>query len=239
MPDRFLREGAGLDLPAPGTTPSAWPSSRPSRAAAHGARGPGRAARRPRSPCGCWPGATYRSAPTWSARPPRTACRTSASWSSPLGTVGCRYRSGPAAFCLRKRTELELGPYFASLSARTLVYKGMLTTAQLEPFFPDLSDRTFESELALVHSPVLDQHLPLLAARAPVPADRAQRRDQHRQGQPQLDARPGEPAGERPDPGRPATAVPDLHAGRESTRRPSTRSSSCCTSAAAPCRTRC
>jgi glutamate synthase (NADPH/NADH) large chain len=56
------------------------------------------------------------------------------------------------AFCLRKRAELELGVYFASLSARTLVYKGMLTTGQLEPFFPDLSDRTYETELALVHS---------------------------------------------------------------------------------------
>ena len=56
------------------------------------------------------------------------------------------------AFCLRKRAELEAGLYFASLSARTLVYKGMLTTGQLEPFFPDLSDRAYETELALVHS---------------------------------------------------------------------------------------
>jgi glutamate synthase (NADPH/NADH) large chain len=56
------------------------------------------------------------------------------------------------AFCLRKRAEHELDVYFASLSARTLVYKGMLTTEQLEPFFPDLSDRRFASQLALVHS---------------------------------------------------------------------------------------
>jgi glutamate synthase (NADPH/NADH) large chain len=56
------------------------------------------------------------------------------------------------AYGLRKRAELETDAYFASLSARTLVYKGMLTTAQLEPFFPDLSHRSFESELALVHS---------------------------------------------------------------------------------------
>ncbi len=28
----------------------------------------------------------------------------------------------------------------------------MLTTGQLEPFFPDLSDRRFASTLALVHS---------------------------------------------------------------------------------------
>ncbi|MBK8469132.1 MAG: glutamate synthase large subunit [Candidatus Phosphoribacter sp.] len=53
---------------------------------------------------------------------------------------------------LRKRAERELGVYFPSLSARTLVYKGMLTTAQLEPFFPDLSDPRYETELALVHS---------------------------------------------------------------------------------------
>ncbi|MGZ4625777.1 MAG: glutamate synthase central domain-containing protein, partial [Kineosporiaceae bacterium] len=56
------------------------------------------------------------------------------------------------AFCLRKRAEREAAVYFASLSARTLVYKGMLTTGQLEPFFPDLSDRRFATELAIVHS---------------------------------------------------------------------------------------
>ncbi|WP_121191497.1 glutamate synthase large subunit [Motilibacter peucedani] len=56
------------------------------------------------------------------------------------------------AFCLRKRAERELDVYFPSLSARTLVYKGMLTTTQLEQFFPDLSDERFATELALVHS---------------------------------------------------------------------------------------
>ncbi|GLW01308.1 glutamate synthase [Streptomyces lavendulae subsp. lavendulae] len=56
------------------------------------------------------------------------------------------------AFVLRKRAEREAGVYFPSLSARTIVYKGMLTTGQLEPFFPDLSDRRFASTLALVHS---------------------------------------------------------------------------------------
>ncbi|AXE25975.1 glutamate synthase large subunit [Streptomyces globosus] len=56
------------------------------------------------------------------------------------------------AFVLRKRAEREAGTYFPSLSARTIVYKGMLTTGQLEPFFPDLSDRRFASALALVHS---------------------------------------------------------------------------------------
>ncbi|MEV5594269.1 glutamate synthase large subunit [Streptomyces sp. NPDC052496] len=56
------------------------------------------------------------------------------------------------AFVLRKRCEREAGVYFPSLSARTIVYKGMLTTGQLEPFFPDLSDRRFATAIALVHS---------------------------------------------------------------------------------------
>lgn len=56
------------------------------------------------------------------------------------------------AFVVRKRAEREAGVYFPSLSARTIVYKGMLTTGQLEPFFPDLSDRSYASAIGLVHS---------------------------------------------------------------------------------------
>ena len=56
------------------------------------------------------------------------------------------------AFCFRKRVEHELSIYFPSLSSRTIVYKGMLTTGQLEEFFPDLSDSRLVSPLALVHS---------------------------------------------------------------------------------------
>ena len=53
---------------------------------------------------------------------------------------------------LRKRAQRELDAYFVSLSSRTLGYKGMVTTLQLEPFYPDLSDERFASELAVVHS---------------------------------------------------------------------------------------
>jgi len=56
------------------------------------------------------------------------------------------------AYRLRKRAEREFNVYFPSLSSRTLVYKGMVTTLQLEPFYPDLSDPRFASKLALVHS---------------------------------------------------------------------------------------
>lgn len=53
---------------------------------------------------------------------------------------------------LRKRARRELEAYFVSLSSRTLGYKGMVTTLQLEPFYPDLQDERFASELAVVHS---------------------------------------------------------------------------------------
>ncbi|SHI62296.1 glutamate synthase (NADPH/NADH) large chain [Tessaracoccus bendigoensis DSM 12906] len=56
------------------------------------------------------------------------------------------------AFVLRRRAQHEAGLYFASLSSRTMVYKGMLTTAQLEEVFPELHDERVESALALVHS---------------------------------------------------------------------------------------
>jgi glutamate synthase (NADPH) large chain len=61
------------------------------------------------------------------------------------------------AFCVRKQTEREtrergVGVHFPSLSGRTVVYKGMLTPAQLVSFFPDLSDSRVDSAIALVHS---------------------------------------------------------------------------------------
>ncbi len=56
------------------------------------------------------------------------------------------------AFCLRKRAERDTGAYFPSLSSRTIAYKGMLTTDQLDQFFPDLVDERVTSAMAVVHS---------------------------------------------------------------------------------------
>src|SRR5215217_6761383 len=56
------------------------------------------------------------------------------------------------AYCLRRRSQHEAGVYFSSLSARTLVYKGMLTTEQLELVFPELLDERIASALVVVHS---------------------------------------------------------------------------------------
>ena len=42
--------------------------------------------------------------------------------------------------------------YVASLSSRTIVYKGMFLVGQLRRFYPDLQDERYTSALALVHS---------------------------------------------------------------------------------------
>lgn len=62
-------------------------------------------------------------------------------------------------FFIRKRCAHELGRtdgeptiYFPSLSSRTIVYKGMLTTPQLAEFYRDLRNPELTSAIALVHS---------------------------------------------------------------------------------------
>ena len=64
-------------------------------------------------------------------------------------------------FVLRKRCENWIAAqdadeseafYFASLSCRTIVYKGMLTAQQVGTFYIDLKSLDLESALALVHS---------------------------------------------------------------------------------------
>jgi len=64
-------------------------------------------------------------------------------------------------YVIRKRAAAEIRAaglkgshfwYVASLSHRTLVYKGMLMPEQVQQYFPDLSHAAMESALALVHS---------------------------------------------------------------------------------------
>ncbi|MFI6680292.1 glutamate synthase large subunit [Kribbella sp. NPDC050470] len=56
------------------------------------------------------------------------------------------------AFRLRKRAEKDTETYFPSLSGRTITYKGMLTTDQLDKFFPELTDPDLASAIGVVHS---------------------------------------------------------------------------------------
>lgn len=59
-------------------------------------------------------------------------------------------------YVLRKRIEKRFqtinGFYIASLSARTIVYKGFLSPEQLGLFYRDLNEETYESAFGLVHS---------------------------------------------------------------------------------------
>ena len=64
-------------------------------------------------------------------------------------------------YVIRKRAENEIRHaglpggtsfYFASLSTRTIVYKGMLTPAQLDRYYLELKDPAMETSLALIHS---------------------------------------------------------------------------------------
>ncbi|OLS40393.1 glutamate synthase large subunit [Bacillus sp. MRMR6] len=60
-------------------------------------------------------------------------------------------------YLIRKQAEKwarqeEFRFYFASLSNRTIVYKGLLTPDQVDQFYLDLQDESFVSAFALVHS---------------------------------------------------------------------------------------
>jgi glutamate synthase (ferredoxin) len=51
-----------------------------------------------------------------------------------------------------RTTKIDTFWYISSLSARTLVYKGMLMPVQVGDYYPELHDADMESALALVHS---------------------------------------------------------------------------------------
>ncbi|MDX6587708.1 MAG: glutamate synthase large chain [Solirubrobacterales bacterium] len=56
-------------------------------------------------------------------------------------------------FVIRRTIELETSEVtFPSFSARTIVYKGMLSAPQLAKFYPDLRDPLMKSAMAIVHS---------------------------------------------------------------------------------------
>ncbi len=60
-----------------------------------------------------------------------------------------------ALYLFRKKLDAALGAadfYFASLSTKTIVYKGMLMSSQLRTYFTELSDERIQTAVALVHS---------------------------------------------------------------------------------------
>ena len=243
VPDRFLREVVGFPLPPAGHY--ARRAVLPARPTTWRGRRPWPPSRRswPRRACTTL---GWRDVPVEpdvlgeSARQVMPVFR-QLFVADPAGDRGHRARPAhlpaPQAHRARGRREAPVdgGPsaYFPSLSARTLVYKGMLTTPQLGAFFPDLTDERVESALALVHSRFSTNTFPswplahpyrFLAHNGEINTVQGNRNWMRaREALLSTDAHPG----------RPRARLPDLHARARPTRPASTRCSSCSTSAAA------
>jgi glutamate synthase (NADPH) large chain len=102
-------------------------------------------------------------------------------------------------FMARRRAEKALATdpvfYLPSLSAETIVYKGMVMPSHLAEFFPGgvlpRPRRPARGSFGRGVPPaLLHQHAAAVAAGASLPDAGAQRRDQHRRGQPQLGGGP-------------------------------------------------
>ena len=96
-------------------------------------------------------------------------------------------------FIIRRRIEKCVeeesirGFYICSLSCRSIIYKGMFLAEQLSEFYPDSAGRALHLQLRHLPPALFDQHLPDLAFGPALPGAGAQRRDQHPEGQRQLD----------------------------------------------------
>ena len=242
VPDAFLRAVCDFELPAAGSYAVGHrvPARRRRRGRREG-RGHDRATSPPRRACGSSAGATCRPTPELLGRDrPRLHAGVRPAVRRRRARPGARAMAlERMAFCLRKRAEHETGVYFPSLSSRTLVYKGMLTTDQLDTFFPDLGDERVASAMAVVHSRFSTNTFPswplahpyrFIAHNGEINTVKGNRNWMRaREALLASDLIPGdlEPALSRS--ARPARR----------TRRRSTRCSSCSTWAAGRCRTRC
>ena len=160
IPDRFFREemaAQGFDAAA-GRPVRRRPSVHAAgRGAARAYRGRHRRGRRSRKACRCSASATCRSTiprcprrPT-SRRPSRSIARSSSAAAPTIDDDDeferrlyhrCA-RSSPAA-SMPRPTARDNGFYVVSLSARTIVYKGMFLAYQVGAYYKDLTDPRFE-----------------------------------------------------------------------------------------------
>ena len=108
---------------------------------------------------------------------------------------------------------MHKGVYFASLSGRTLVYKGMLTTPQLADFYPDLHDDRLESALALVHARFSTNTFPAWPLAHPYRMIAHNGEINTIAGNRNFMRAPGKPVVHRPDTRRLGADVPGVHAG--------------------------
>ena len=95
-------------------------------------------------------------------------------------------------YVIRRIVELAAGPSFYA-AVLLLAHAGLQGDADLPPaagLLPRPPGRALRQRPGPGPLALLDEHLPELGPRPPVPRHRAQRRDQHAHGQRQLDARP-------------------------------------------------
>ena len=118
------------------------------------------------------------------------------------------------AFRLRKRAEKETETYFPSLSGRTITYKGMLTTDQLDKFFPELTDPDFASAIGVVHSRFSTNTFPSWPLAHPYRYIAHNGEINTVQGNRNWMRAREALLSQRPDPRRPRAALPDLYAER-------------------------
>ncbi len=162
VPDKFLRRvcgDSGISLPDPGQygVGMVFTSPDPEEAAAAQVEFEKIAAARGHAVLG------WRDVPTDNSSLGKTACDSEPRMRQVF--IGCQKQpSDPLAFerdlyVIRKMasnairsTEIDPLWFVASLSSRTIVYKGMLMPAQVDAYYPDLLDPDVESALALVHS---------------------------------------------------------------------------------------
>ena len=149
IPDEFFRASCGFELPEAGAYAAGMAFFSAERHLVDTRPGP---ARRRRGADRSSAGARSRSTSPPAATARGRCCPTCSSCSSPGAGASAAWTSSGWRSACASGPSTRPGVYFASLSARTIVYKGMLTAPQLEPFFPDLSDPRYEPALALVHS---------------------------------------------------------------------------------------
>ena len=110
----------------------------------------------------------------------RAAAHRAARAAPPVGLT--RPRGRARAYRARRRAEAVAGAYVASLSFRTVTYKALCAADQLGASTPTCATLARRSRSHLPPA-LLDEHKPLLGARAAVPLALPQRRDQRDPGQ--------------------------------------------------------
>ena len=228
VPDRFLRAVVGLRA-APGRhlrgRPGV-PADRPRGGRRRRGRGSRRSSTRRASTVLGW--RDVPTDPTRSGRrPTQVHAARSGSSSSPTrpGTSGLELDR--KLFCARKRIEHEVTSRASERPCTSRRCRAARSSTRAcsprrssATFFPDLGRRADRVGPGPRAQPVLHEHVPVVAARPPVPLPRPQRRDQHRAGQPQLDAGPRGAAGQRPrSPGDLERIFPICTPGARATRR--------------------